>query len=97
MDSGSKVFRAYASGYDDRFTHWIDEGVVSEVVVDGQSLVRLNGVLTPLDDKWRVTRSEAQRDVHVALLRHIGKLQAKADEMADEILHSTLTAQEAVS
>lgn len=97
MDSGTKVFKAYASEWDDRFTHWVDEGTVTEIVVDGQPLVRLNGVLVPLDDKWRATRTEAQRDVHAALVRHIGRIQAKADEMADEILHSTLTAEEAVS
>lgn len=95
MDSGTKVFKAYVSEWDDRFTHWIDEGTVTEIVVDGTAIVRTNGVLVPLDDKWRATRTEAQRDVHAALVRHIGRIQAKADEMADEILHSTLTTEEA--
>jgi len=98
MDGGTKVFKAYASEWDDRFTHWIDEGTVTEIVVDGNPVVRMSGVvLVPLDDRWRATRVEAQRDVHAALVRHIGGLQAKADEMADEILHATLTTDEAAA
>ncbi len=95
MEGGTRVFKAYVSEWDDRFTHWLDEGTVTEIVADGLTLVRLNGVLVPLDDKWRATRIEAQRDVHAALVRHIGRIQAKADAMADEILHSTLTTEEA--
>lgn len=97
MDGGTKVFKAYTSGFDDRFVSWIDEGTVTEIVVDGNPVVRMSGVLVPLDDRWRVTRIEAQRDVHAALVRHIGGLQAKADEMADEILHATLTNEEAAA
>lgn len=98
MDGGTKVFKAYASEWDDRFTHWIDEGTVTEIVVDGNPVVRMSGVvLVPLDDRWRATRVEAQRDVHAALVRHIGGLQAKADKMADEILHATLTTEEAAA
>lgn len=98
MDGGTKVFKAYASEWDDRFVHWIDEGTVTEIVVDGNPVVRMSGVvLVPLDDRWRATRVEAQRDVHAALVRHIGGLQAKADKMADEILHATLTTEEAAA
>jgi len=95
MDGGTKVFKAYVSSQDDRFIHWIDEGTVTEIVVDGNPVVRMSGVLVPLDGRWRATRAEAQRDVHAALVRHIGGLQAKADEMADQILHATLTTGEA--
>lgn len=98
MDGGTKVFKAYASEFDERFTHWIDEGTVTEVLVDGQPLVRMAcGVLVPFDAKWRLTRADAKRDVHAALIRHIGTLQVKADEMADEILHATLTTEEAAA
>lgn len=98
MDGGTKVFKAYVSGLDDRFVHWIDEGTVTEIVVDGNPVVRMSGVvMVPLDDRWRATRIEAQRDVHAALVRHIGGLQAKADEMADEILHATLATEEAAA
>jgi hypothetical protein len=94
MDGGTKVYKAYISENDNRFIHWIDEGTVTEIVVDGNPVVRMSGVMVPLDDRWRATRFEAQRDVHTALVRHIGGLQAKADEMADQILHATLTAGE---
>lgn len=95
MDSGTKVFRAYTSQWDDRFTHWIDEGVVTEIVSDGKALVRhTSGVLEPMDERWRQTKVDAQRDIHTAMIRFIGRLQAKADTMADEILHATLAAEE---
>jgi hypothetical protein len=95
MDGGTKVYKAYISEHDDRFIHWIHEGTVTEIVVDGNPVVRMSGVMVPLDDRWRATRVEAQRDVHAAFVRHIGGLQAKADEMADQILHATLTTGEA--
>lgn len=96
MDGGTKVFKAYTSEWDDRFTHWIDEGTVTEIVFDGNPMVRMTaGVLVPFEDKWKATRIEAQRDVHAAMVRHIGRLQAKADAMADDILHSTLTTEAA--
>jgi len=95
VDAGTKVFKAYISTHDDRFIHWIDEGTVTEIVVNGNPMVRMTGVLVPFDGRWRATRFEAQRDVHAAMIRHIGTLQAKADVMADEILHATLTTEEA--
>jgi hypothetical protein len=95
MDSGTKVFRAYVSQWDDRFTHWIDEGVVTEIVSDGKVVVRhSSGILEPIDGRWRDTKIAAQRDIYTAMVQFIGKLQAKADEMADEILHADLTTEE---
>lgn len=96
MDSGTKVFRAYVSQWDDRFTHWIDEGVVTEIVSDGKALVRhSSGMLEPMDDRWRETKADAQRDIHAGMVRFIGKLQARADELAAEILHATLATEAA--
>lgn len=91
MDSGTKVFRAYVSQWDDRFTHWIDEAVVTEIVSDGKPLVRFSsGVMEPMDDKWRSTMAEAKRDIHTGMIRFIGRLQARADELRAEILHADL-------
>lgn len=91
MDSGTKVFRAYCSSFDNRFTHWIDEAVVTDIVADGERLVRFpHGALEPICPRWRESRNAAQRDIHAAMIRHIGMLQAKADEMAAEILHADL-------
>jgi len=95
MDSGAKVFRAYVSQWEDRFVHWIDEAVVTEIVADGKPFVKhSSGLMEPMDAKWRATRHEAQRDIHVAMIQFIGKLQARADEMADEILHADLATEE---
>jgi hypothetical protein len=95
MDSGTKVFRAYVSHWDDRFTSWIDEATVTEIVSNGQPLVRHeSGVLEPMDERWRETQADAQRDIHTAMIRFIGQLQARADKMADEILHATLATEE---
>jgi hypothetical protein len=47
-----------------------------------------------INKKWRLTKADARRDIHAALIRHIGKLQAEADKMADEILHDDLTTEE---
>jgi hypothetical protein len=50
--------------------------------------------LEPIDGRWRDTKIAAQRDIYTAMVQFIGKLQAKADEMADEILHADLTTEE---
>lgn len=92
MNAGTKVYRAYIS-----LNHelsWIDEGIVTDVVLDGVALVRVGSLLSPLTDKWRPSQVDAKRDAHAALIRHIGSLQAKADEMRDEILHEHLLATE---
>jgi hypothetical protein len=98
MDSGTKVFRAYTSQWDDRFTHWIDEGVVSGILSDGKVLVRhSSGMLEPMDERWHDTKTAAKRDVQAAMIRFIGRMQARADQIADEILHEHLTAEEAAA
>ena len=90
MDSGTKVYRAYIGTTPEHC--WVDEGVVTEVLVNGQPLVRIGkDVLTPYADGWRATRTAARRDIHVALIRHIGEMQARADKLADELLHEELT------
>lgn len=94
MEKGTKVFKAYCSDYDNRFTDWIMDGVVTEIVKDGSPLVQYGDSLTPLDKGWRTSKADAKRDAHTALIRFIGKMQAKADKMADEILHETLTTEE---
>ena len=95
MDKGTIVYRAYASGFDGRFSAWVDEGVVTEVVKDGVPLVAINGkTLCPLDDRWHLRRADAQRDIHRRMVRFIGEMQAKADALADEILHADLASEE---
>lgn len=94
MDKGTKVYRAYVSTWDQRFTSWIDEGEVTGIVADGVPLVSIAKSLQPLDDRWHATRQQAQRDIHRGLVRFIGEMQAKADKLADELLHADLTTEE---
>lgn len=94
MDKGTKVYRAYVYSWNQQFTSWIDEGEVSGIVQDGVPFVTLGKTLQPLDDRWHATRHQAQRDIHRGLVLFIGEMQAKADEMADELLHADLTTEE---
>ncbi len=92
INKGTPVYSAYIGTNPE--LHWIDEGVISEIVFNGQPLVRCGDALVPYGKKWRLTKADARRDIHAALIRHIGKLQAEADKMADEILHEDLATEE---
>lgn len=95
MDSGTTVYKAYIpfSCGAEHSSVW--EGTVTEAVLNGVPLVRLYSTLQPLDDTWHVRRIDAERDIHRALIRQIGSLQAKADAMAANILHADLTTEAA--
>lgn len=97
MDSGTKVWKAYVSngGTFAALNHWLDEGVVTALVESGVPLVRTGSVLVQLTDAWRTSKAEALRDVHRAMIRYIGQCQAKADEIADQAMHATLTTEAA--
>jgi len=84
MEVGTKVYEGYVGVNAENF--WINEGTVSGVVVDGQVMVQYLHVLTPMGERWRATRVEAQADIVTQLLRRIGKLQATVDELKDEML-----------
>lgn len=92
MDKGTKVYRAYVATTPGHY--WFDEGVVSEIVVDGMPLVRWYDSLVPLSDRWHATKAGAKRDVVTAMARQIGELQAKLDTLRDEMLHEDLTTEE---
>ncbi len=97
MDKGTKVFKAYYSDYDNRVSHWVMEGTVTEIVKDGVPLVQCGGTLEPMSDRWHSRKADAQRDIHRGLVRFIGRMQAKADALADEILHADLATEEAAA
>lgn len=88
--AGTKVYSAYVSTVTGAENSWVDEGTVTDLCLDGVPMVRVGNHLSPLDKKWHRHRHEAQREIHEALIRRIGILQAKADEMAAEILHADL-------
>ena len=92
MDSGTKVYRAYVAMTPG--SYWIDEGTISEIVVDGVPFVRLHDSLTPLTARWHATKAGAQADVVKEMAKQIGGLQAKLDTIRDEMLHESLTTEE---
>jgi|688.fasta_scaffold1114785_2 hypothetical protein len=95
-DTGTTLYRAYiglAPG-----VNWIETADVSGVVVDGKPLLRMHGrsdFLVAWTDDWKRTRAEAQWDIHAALVREIGRQQAKADELRDTLMHASLCDTEA--
>jgi hypothetical protein len=92
MDKGQTVYRAYVATTPGNY--WFDEGVVSEIVVNGVPLVRWFDSLVPLNDRWHATKAGAKADVVRGLARQIGELQAKLDKLRDEMLHEDLTTEE---
>jgi hypothetical protein len=74
--------------------YWIDEGTISEVVVDGVPLVRFHDTLTPMASGWHDTKAGAQADVVKQLAKQIGGLQAKLDAIRDQMLHEILAAED---
>jgi hypothetical protein len=93
MDSGTKVYRAYVATTPGQY--WFDEGTVSEIVMDGVPLVRWHDSLVPLTDRWHATKAGASGVVVAELAKQIGALQAKLDTLRDEMLHESLTTDEA--
>ena len=92
MDKGTKVYRAYVATTPG--SYWIDEGTISEIVVDGVPFVRHYDSLTPLTARWHSTKAGAKADVVKELAKQIGSLQAKLDTVRDEMLHESLTTEE---
>lgn len=85
MNSGSTVYEGYVGL--DPTNHWINEGVVTDIVADGQPLIRYGGMLIPAGDRWRETRAEAAADIISALHRHIGKVRLQIDELRTRCLN----------
>ena len=92
MDKGTKVYRAYIATTPG--TYWIDEGTISEIVVDGVPLVKWFDSLVPLDSQWHATKAGAKTDAAKGIARQVGELQAKLDKLRDEMLHEALTTEE---
>jgi hypothetical protein len=92
MDKGSKVYRAYVATAPG--TYWIDEGTISEIVLDGVPLVRFHDSLTPMASGWHATKAGAQAEVVKQFAKQIGALQAKLDTVRDQMLHESLTTEE---
>jgi hypothetical protein len=93
MDKGTKVYRAYISSTPGLW--WFDEGEVTEIVMGGKQLIRWHDMLVPMDLTWHPIKSSAKADVVRALAKQIGGLQAKLDTVRDEMLHESLSQDEA--
>jgi hypothetical protein len=77
--------------------HYIMEAETTDTVVNGVRYVVRGTALHAVTDGWRATKVEAKEDAHRQVIREIGEMQAKADELADEILHERLTTEEAAA
>lgn len=84
MEVGTKVYEGYVGVTAENF--WINEGTVSDVLVEGQPMVSYCDMLMPMGERWRATRVEAQADIVTQLMRRIGKLQATVDGLMNEML-----------
>ena len=93
MDKGTKVYRAYICTTPGLY--WLDEGEVTEIVMDGKQLIRVHNTLVPMDLNWHQIKGSAKADVVMALAKQIGGLQAKLDTVRDEMLHESLMQDEA--
>lgn len=93
MDKGTKVYRAYIGITPGVW--WLDEGEVTEIVMDGKQLIRWHNSLVPMDLTWHPIKSSAKADVVRGLANQIGGLQAKLDTIRDEMLHESMMQDEA--
>ena len=94
MDRGTTVYKAYVGVSISPEHAFVIEGTVTEACIDGVPLVRYGTSLYPLTAGWHQERRGAERDIYREIIRHIGVLQAKADAMADDILHADLTTED---
>lgn len=101
MQAGQTVYRAYRGGLADNNPplELIFEGTVVEVVRNGQTVQGVErenggGMIEPLTECWHERRCDALRDHHRELVRYIGFMQAKADEIAARVLHADLMTEE---
>lgn len=93
MDVGQTVYRAHVCIHPGDY--WIDSGTITDIVSNGTPMVRMNSeVLVPLNNLWRATKIEAKADAAAGIARKIGAVQARLDELRDEILHDELTTEE---
>jgi hypothetical protein len=96
MDAGQKIYRAYVCSAPGEY--WIDSGVLTDILSNGEPMVRLpSEVLVPLGKDWRETKAAAKADAAAGIARQIGKVQAKLDALRAEILHDELTTEEVTS
>ena len=70
MDAGQTVYQPYVgtmvSASGGIVTH-VYEGTVTDIVADGQPLVRSGGMLSKVSDNWFETRADANRAMATAL------------------------------
>lgn len=93
MQAGQTIYRAYVCSAPGEY--WIDSGVLTDIMSNGEPMVRLpSEVLVPLGKDWRETKAGAKSDAAAGIARQIGKVQAKLDALRAEILHDELTTEE---
>lgn len=90
MEAGTKVYEGYLAQSTEHF--WINEGTVSDVLVEGKPMVSYGNMLMPMRESWRATRVEAQADIVTQLMRRIGKLQVMVNRLLGEMLKTEAAA-----
>lgn len=91
--AGETVYRAYL--FDRLGEFHIMQATVTGIEVDGVEMVRQGDLLLPMNGGWRKTELDARRDARDEMIRRIGVAQKKVDQLADEIMHESLSNAEA--
>ena len=92
MDSGATVYEGYIGV--NPMNHWVNKGTVTDIVADGQTLVRYGEMLIPMGERWRATEAEAVADIVSALHRHIGTVHQQIDKLRTQLLNGKHAEQE---
>jgi len=94
MTAGQTIYRLSVFSDDPFAGSSISSGVVTDIVLDGQRYVRREfGTMEPIGPAWHESKAEAKAELRRLMVRYIGGLQAKADELGDEIMHEHLTSE----
>lgn len=76
--------------------YYMQTATETTIELDGVPLVNLHGMLLPGTD-WHRTEAGAKTQIVRELIRHVGQLQAVIDELHGDILHATLSTEEAMA
>ena len=91
MTTGTTVYRAQL--WVDPLSHgkpyYITTAEVSDVIVNGEPMVRMHDVLVPINQEhvapWRATKKEAMRDAWNEMVKKTAAMQAATDLIYCEI------------
>lgn len=99
MDTGTTVYKATVlmNPLGPGRPYYMSSAVTTGIVVDGREMVRVHDSLFPMLDGWYPTKAAAKHEAMLELIRMAGMLQKHIDELREEVLHESLTTEEAVA